>query len=185
MEKLELESLFDSTAINFKFGLDDKFKPFFEIIFDKIKNISDDVIINKFQQLWLKTNKEWNDEFGWGGYPSLARWLEILDKKPLTEVEIKKKKEDYEKFLFHQVQIISHWAADSNLEILFPNKYLNPENENLKIIIDTYCKVKSDLPRKRIIKMGEYLRKKIIENREKFTNEIISISREQIPLLLR
>jgi len=80
MEKLKLESFFETTAENFNFKLNKGFENLLNIIQSQTEKVPDEVIKKKFQELWLLTNDEWHKKFNlqWGGYPSLAQWLEIL-----------------------------------------------------------------------------------------------------------
>lgn len=184
MEKEQLKKLFTLTANNFQFTLEEEFGIFFDMIYTQVKDVSDDHINKKFQQLWLKTSKEWNDEFGYRGYPNLARWLEILVKKPLTDEEILIAKKEHEEKLTLYAKFIIQWVIDPNLTISFCNRYKNPENQHLKLMIDKFCNVKEELPKERIKKMAEYLQKNYLENKDLFFEKMREIADNQNQLLL-
>ena len=184
MEKQKLESLLESTATNFKFKLDESFEPFVDLIFERIKHSPTEDIIKRFHQLWLKPNQEWNDEFGWGGYPSVARWLEVLDKKPLTEIEIARKKREYQANLLHKAEVITRWVNDPNLRTFFPSRYKNPEYSYIKNILDKFWGIKEELTDDRIVKMAICTKKRFLDDPVGFRKEFMGVAREQSPLLL-
>ena len=184
MEKQKLESLLESTATNFKFKLDESFEPFVDLIFERIKHSLTEDIVKRFHQLWLKTNQEWNDEFGWGGYPSVARWLELLDKKPLTEIEIAKKKREYQEYLRHTAQVINLWVNDPNLRNFFPSRYNNPDYKHIKSILDKLWKVKEELTNDIIVNKAICTKKKFLDDPVGFRQELMGVARKQSPLLL-
>lgn len=184
---MELRSNFITTSSNFGFILpqDGSFEPLFKIIQKQTDKLSDDVVNKKFQQLWLLTNDEWHKRFNlkWGGYPSLAQWLEILVEKPLTDEEIAKRKIEYEDNLRFKASIVGVWCNDPNLLTSFPQRYKNRDNIEIKAIIDKYCKVKEDLADDRIKKMAEYLKKQLNSDKSKFYSSLREIARNQQPLL--
>lgn len=184
MEKEQLKKLFSLTANNFQFTLEEEFSIFFDMIYQQVKDVADDHINKKFQQLWLKTSKEWNKEFGFRGYPTLARWLEILVKKPLTDEELLKVKQEHEAKLTLYAKFIAVWVNDPNLTISFCNRYENPENRHLKLMIDKFCKVNEELPRERVKKMAVYLQKNYLENKSLFIEKLREIADNQNQLLL-
>ena len=186
MEKLELESLFETTAENFNFKLNKGFEKLLDVIQFQTEKLPDQVIAKKFHQLWLLTNDEWHKKFNlqWGGYPSLAQWLEILVEKPLTDEEIARKKKEHEEKLTLYTKFVVAWVSDPNLSISFYNRYKNPENEHLKLMIDKYCKVKEELPKERIIKMAGYLQSCYNQNKDLFFKEMREIADNQNQLLL-
>jgi len=184
VEEKRLQNLIDATCINFQFQHEAAYKPIFDILYQKIKLCDEAVITHKFEELWKMTSKEWNRDYGFRGYPSLAQWLEILIAKPLTEIEIEKKKKDYEDNMRFKASSIAAWVNDPNLSISFLNRYKNPTNEHLKLVIDSYCKVKTELPDERIKKMGEYLRKEYLQDKQLFFKEIKGIAKNQNQLLL-
>ena len=184
MEKQQLKKLFNLTASNFQFILEEDFSIFFDMIHQQTKDVADSHINEKFQQLWLKTSKEWNKEFGYRGYPTLARWLEILVKKPLTNEEIAKRRKEYEEKLTLYAKFIIIWVNDPNLSISFYNRYKNPDNRHLKLMIDRYCKVKEELSDERIKKMAEYLKTTYTQNKDLFFKEMRAIAQDQNQLLL-
>jgi len=186
MEKLKLESLFETTAENFNFKLNKGFENLLNIIQAQTDKLPDEIIKKKFQQLWLLTNDEWHKKFNlqWGGYPSLAQWLEILVEKPLTDEDIKRKKIEYEENLRFKASVVGVWCNDPNLLISFPQRYKNPLNGHIKLMLDTYCKVKENLPDERIKKMAVYLKKELDQDKTLFYNTLKGIAREKQPLLL-
>ena len=72
----QLKQWLDATGLNFQFKLGKEFKPIFDILYQKVKNQDEKRIEAKFKELWKMTSNEWNDEFGFRGYPSLSSWLE-------------------------------------------------------------------------------------------------------------
>lgn len=184
MEKLKLESFFNSTATNFKFKLGKDFEPFFDIIFEQVKNIPHQDIEIKFHQLWLTTSQEWYDQYGWAGYPSLACWLEILDKKPLTNLETEKQKKEHEARLRTFVATIIANITTPNLNNFFPSRYKSEGFSDLKPIIDRYYGVEEKLPRELIIKMAQDLRNQYLEDPVFFRKKMIAAARINQPLLL-
>ena len=72
MEKLKLESLFETTAENFNFKLNKGFENILNIIQSQTDKVPDEKIRKKFQQLWLLTNDEWHKKFNlqWGNRKS-------------------------------------------------------------------------------------------------------------------
>lgn len=179
----ELKNLIHLTSVNFQFEAKIDYSPIVLAIHEKIKNHDINIIQSKFENLWKMTNKEWNDEYGFRGRPSIGRWLEILIEKPLTDDEILRKKREYEENLHFKASIIGVWCNDPNLLISFPYRYKNPLNDEIKLIINKYCKVKEDLPDERIKKMAQYLKEKLAENKELFYNNLKEIARNQQPLL--
>jgi hypothetical protein len=95
--KQHLLERFNQTALNFKFKLGEDVKPFFDIIFDQIKHQPEAEIDKKFQQLWLTPIADWNKKYGFGGYPALSDWLEILKgERPLTDEQKAEELRQYE-----------------------------------------------------------------------------------------
>lgn len=184
IEKQYLKQLIHATGQNFQFKLMPEFEFIFNMLFDKVKNCDKAVITKKFEELWKTTSDEWNKQYGFRGYPSLAQWLEILVEKPLTNEEIEKKKKEYEENLRFKASIIGVWCNDPNLLISFPQRYKNPENEHIKLVIDTYCKVKENLADERIKKMAIYLKKELDQDKALFYNTLKGIARAKQPLLL-
>jgi hypothetical protein len=179
-----LKNFISITGINFQFETQEDYKPIIFAVYEKIKDCDIETIKNKFENLWKITNKEWNDEYGYRGRPSIGRWLEILVEKPLTDEEIEKRKIEYEENLRFKASIIGVWCNDPNLLISFPQRYKNPENEHIKLVIDTYCKVKEKLPDERIKKMAIYLKKELDQDKALFYDTLKGIAREKQPLLL-
>ena len=186
MEKLELESLFETTAENFNFKLNKGFEKLLDVIRFQTEKLPDQVINKKFQQLWLLTNDEWYKKFNlqWGGYPSLAQWLEILVEKPMTDEEIAKRRKEYEEKLTLYAKFVVIWVNDPNLTISFYNRYKNPDNRHLKLMIDRYHKVKEELSDERIKEMAEDLKAAYTQNQVLFFKEMRAIAQDQNQLLL-
>ncbi len=179
-----LKNLIDITGINFQFTISEKYKPIFEMLYDKVKDCDNDVINKKFQELWKTTSEEWNKKYGFRGYPSLAQWLEILVKKPLTDEEIAKRKIEYENGLRIQVGKFIVILNDPYFERVYYNRYLDPNYIEVKLLADKYCNVKGILPEEKIRKMAHYLKKELQENKEEFCQKLIGIVRKHQPLLL-
>jgi hypothetical protein len=186
MEKLKLESFFETTAENFNFKLNKGFENLLNIIQSQTEKVPDEVIKKKFQELWLLTNDEWHKKFNlqWGGYPSLAQWLEILVEKPLTDEEIEKKKKEYEENLTIQAKTVGVWLNAPYYERLFCSRYKCPLYVDIKLMLDTYCKVKENLSDDRIKKMAVYLKEKLDQDKALFYDTLKGIAREKQPLLL-
>lgn len=189
MEKAKLKQLFLATATNFNFKLsaDGSFEPLFNIIHEQTKKVSDDVINKKFQQLWLLTNDEWHKKFNlaWGGYPSLASWLEILVEKPLNDEDIAKKKREYEERLKLQIWKLIAILNDNYFQRVYYNKYIDPNYIELKLLVDKFCNVKEELNPDKIKKMAIYLRGELDRNKSEFCDKLNGILRKQQPLLLK
>jgi hypothetical protein len=184
MKKENLQKLIDLTAKNFKFKLDDDFKVFFDMIYNQIKDIPDEVINKKFQQLWLKTNDEWNKQYGYSGYPSLSSWLEILKSKPLTDEQILKKKKDHEKRIKFLVASVAVWISDPNLEYSFVNKYKDPDNKHIVRIINQVMKVEEELPLERIKDLGLGMKVAYDKDKNRFFAKLKKITEYQNQLLI-
>lgn len=184
LEKKWLRDMINATGLNFQFKYEKEFEPIFNILYDKIKECDQAILEKKFQELWKTTSAEWNDEYGFRGYPSLARWLEILVEKPLTKKELEKRKKEYEEKLTAYANFIVVWVSDPNLSISFCNRYKNPSNRHLKLMIDSYCKIKEELPDERIKKMAIYLKEKLGQNKQLFFKEMRDIAKNQNQLLL-
>ena len=186
METVKLDDLFEATAENFNFKLGKGFKYLADKIQEQTEKVPDEVIEKKFQQLWLLTNDEWSKKYNlqWGGYPSLAQWLEILVEKPLTDEQLLIAKKEHEEKLTLYAKFIVVWVNDPNLTTSFRRRYENPENQHLKLMIDKFCKVKEELPKERVKKMAEYLNKNYLSNKELFFTEMRAIADNQNQLLL-
>jgi len=184
VKKEYLKKIINATAINFQFELKEDFQFIFDMLFEKIKEQDQALITKKFQELWKLTNQERNDEFGFRGYPSLARWLEILASKPLTEIELQERKRKHEEKLILYAKYIVIWVKDPNLSISFLNAYKNPSNRHLKTIIDCYLQITEELPDERVVKMGKYLKKKYLEDEKKFISDMRNVANVNNQLLL-
>ena len=179
-----LKSMIDATGVNFQFLYGKDFKLIFDMLYNKIKHCEQQILQKRFEDLWKKTSAEWHKEYGFRGYPSLSQWLEILAEKPLTEIEIVKKKKEYEDNLRFKSSIVGVWCNDPNLSISFLYRYKNPLNKDIKSIINTYCNVKENLSDERIKKMAVYLKEEWTENKQEFYTKLKDISRKEYPLLL-
>ena len=170
-------------AKTFQFKLMREFEFIFNMLFDKIKLCDKLVITKKFEELWKTTSDEWNKQYGFRGYPSLAQWLEILVEKPLTDEEIEKRKIEYERNLTVQASIVGMWVNAPFYERLFSSRYNDPENKHIKSMIDGYFGIKEKLSDERVRKMAVCLKERLEENRELFYNKLKGIARNQQPLL--
>ena len=148
MQKQELKKYFTITASNFKFNLDEGFEILFEMIFLQTQKIKDEVIIKKFQQLWIMTAEEWNEKYrGWGGYPNLSQWLEILTgDRPKTDTELEKEQVEWQNKINYCISVIKHWLEDKNFDETYPQiaKYRNSNNQlMIDVVNKTYrCSTK-------------------------------------------
>ena len=148
MQKKELKRYFTITASNFKFNLDEGFEILFEMIYVQTEKIKDEVIVKKFQQLWLTTAEEWSEKYrGWGGYPNLSQWLEILTgERPKTDAELEKSQAEWERKINYCVAVIRNWLEDRNFDETYPQiaKYRNFNNQLMVDVINkTYrCSTK-------------------------------------------
>jgi len=176
--------MINATAVNFQFTLGDDFKPIFSMLYQAVKHVDEAVATKRMQELWKSTKAEWDGKYGFRGYPNLASWIEIFDKKPLTEIEISKKKREYEENLRHKAQIIILWVNDPNLKNFFPQRYKNPDYEHIKNILDKFWGVKEKLTDDRIVKMAICTKKKFLDDPVGFRQELIGVARDQSPLLL-
>ena len=185
MEISKLESLFETTAVNFNFKIGNGFKPLFGIIAAQTEKVTDQEISKKFQQLWLLTNEEWHKSFNlqWGGYPSLAQWLEILVEKPLTDEEIEKRKLEFERDLTIQASIVGTWVNAPYYERLFCERYKNPLYSHIKSMIDTYFNLNENLTDDRIKKMAVCLKERLEADKTLFYKTLKGIARNQQQLL--
>lgn len=176
--------MIDATGINFQFKYGKEFKPIFDMLYSKIKNCDQEVLEKKFEELWKTTSYDWNNEYGFRGYPSLAQWLEILVEKPLIDEEIEKRKIEYERNLTVQAGIVGTWLNSPFFERLFCERYKCPQNKHIKSMIDDYFKLKEELSDDRIRKMAIYLKSKLDEDKPLFYNTLKGIARKQQPILL-
>ena len=187
MQYEKLKSLFYTTSTNFdfKFPQDGSFEPLFKAIQKQTEKVLDEVLEKKFQQLWFLTNDEWHKKFNikWGGYPSLAQWLEILVEKPLTDEEIEKRKLEYERDLTIQASIVGTWLNSPYYERLFAERYKCPQNKHIKSMIDTYFNLKENLTDDRIKKMSICLKERLEADKTLFYKTLKGIARNQQQLL--
>lgn len=184
LNKEWLRNMIDATGINFQFKYGKEFKPIFDMLYSKLENCSQEVLEKKFEELWKTTSYDWNNEYGFRGYPSLGQWLEILAEKPLKDQELEKRKIEYERNLSLQASIVGTWCNDPNLLISFPQRYKSHLNSHIKLMIDTYLNVKEELPDERIKKMATHLKSKLDDDKALFYNSLKGIARKQQPLLL-
>ena len=180
----KLKQLIDATGLNFQFKLGKEFKPIFDTLYQKIKSQDEKKIEKKFQELWKMTAKEWNDEFGFRGYPSLSSWLEILVEKPLTEAEIEKKRIEHKQMLQLQAGTVINWLHAPEGIRLFCQRYKNEDYKQIKQVLDKFCNVRQELGVERIVDMAEFLLKKINEDKQDFCLKFIKIADQQQPFLL-
>jgi hypothetical protein len=194
-----LRNIINATGVNFQFTLGDEFKPIFTMLYEAVKHVDEGVATKRIQELWKTTKSEWDSKYGFRGYPNLASWIEILDKKPLTEVESAKKKREYQEYLMHTTAVINLWVNDPNLRTFFPRRYKNPDYQHIKFfprryknpdyqhiknILDKFWKVKEELTNDRIVNMAIGTKKKFLDDPVGFRQELMAVAREQSPLLL-
>jgi hypothetical protein len=184
MEKQLLKDMMRATAINFQFKLTKDFEPIFEMVYKAVKNIDAAFIERKFQELWKMTSDEWNNKFGFRGYPSLSSWLEILQEKPKTEEEIRIEKRKYEENLRFKASVVSLWVSDPNLTILLSSKLKNEDNQHFKDMIYSYCGISGDLSKEEIVKLSAKLKKDLLADPQAFRKAFIELGRKQQPFLL-
>jgi hypothetical protein len=184
MEKEKLKKLFRLTATNFKFKLDEDFGIFFEMVYAKVQNISDELITKRFQQLWLTTTEEWNKEYGYAGYPSLSDWIKIIaGEKPPTDEEKLEELKEYEKRMEVFSAYIIAWLHQPSISPhrYFLDKYKDEQNSHLKTIINQFAKVSRDLPNEGIIKLASQLKAKYEADKIGFKERLKNIAKEQNP----
>ena len=179
-----LRNIINATGVNFQFTLGDEFKPIFTMLYEAVKHVDEGVATKRIQELWKTTKSEWDSKYGFRGYPNLASWIEILDKKPLTEVESAKKKREYQEYLMYTTAVINLWVNDPNLRTFFPRRYKNPDYQHIKNILDKFWKVKEELTNDRIVNMAICTKKKFLDDPVGFRQELMAVTREQSPLLL-
>ena len=142
----KLLNRFNQTALNFKFKLGEDFKPFFQIIFEKTKHITEAEIDKKFQQLWLIPAADWNKKYGFAGYPALSDWFDILvGQRPKTDEQLREEHRRWEQSINNHIAVIKCWLNDRNFMETKPQyyHYTNSDNEHLKKIIDDAYKNKN------------------------------------------
>ncbi len=184
MKKEFLKNMINATGVNFQFTVSDEFKPIFTMLYEAVKHVDESTATKRIQELWKMTKNEWDSKYGFRGYPNLASWIEILDKKPLTDEEIAKKKREYQENLRHTAQIINLWVNDPNLRNFFPSRYKNPEYQHIKNILDKFWGVKEELTNDRIVNMAICTKKRFLDDPVEFRQELMGVAREQSPLLL-
>ena len=183
LDKKWLKSRITATGFNFQFKYEKEFEPIFEILYDKLKNCEQDFLEKKFEELWKTTSYDWNNEYGFRGYPSLAQWLEILVKKPLTDEEIEKRKLEFERNLTIQASIVGTWVNAPYYERLFCERYKNPLYSHIKSMIDTYFNLNENLTDDRIKKMAVCLKERLKADKPLFYKTLKGIARNQQQLL--
>lgn len=178
--KQELEQLLTATANNFKFKMNEGFEMIFNMIFDRIKHLTRDEVQKKFEQLLLTSNQEWNRKYGFAGYPALSDWINILvGERPLTDAEKLEANRKHDDRLKTWVGTIMVWLNDRNPEILFLNKYKNPENQPMINIINQFGKKATT--DEEITKLGRWLKDKYQSNKDIFKTKLKEIANEQNP----
>jgi hypothetical protein len=181
----ELANLIELVSHNFKFKMPEGFEVIFNMIYSQVNHLDRMIVQKKIEQLLLTSNKDWNEKYGFAGYPSLSDWIVILvGEKPLTDEQLYIAKKEHEDKLTLYAKFIVVWLNDSNLTTSFCSRYQNEENNHLKLMIDRYCKVKEELTRERIIKMAAYLKKNYQDNKELFFTQMREIADDQNQLLL-
>lgn len=170
-------------ASNFRFKLDENFDLIFRLVFEKTKHLEVVEVQKKFEQLLLMSAEEWNEKFrGFGGYPNLSQWIEILSgKRPLTDAEKIEANRRHEEGLRIAVGTIIVWINDQNLDILFKNKYKNQENKGLVVLINSYAG-KPATNDEEIIKLGRWLKSKYQADKALFKAKLKGIADQQNPL---
>lgn len=189
MEKDKLRKMFKLTATNFKFKLDEDFNIFFEMIYEKVKNIPDEMLTKRFQQLWLRTNEEWNKEYGYAGYPSFADWILILtEKRALTDKQIEQEKKKHEERLKWIVSYVYHWIDPKydceNDCRPFARYYLEPrdeEQQKTRDLINKFYNVTTELTYDEARELGLKIRQ---ESWEELKPKLLRVVKEQNQLLL-
>jgi hypothetical protein len=115
---------------------------------------------------WLK-EMMWQGEYGGVAQPEL------------TDAEKLKHKTNHDERLRTWVGTIIAWINDRNPEILFLNKYKNPDNQPIINIIDQYAKKATT--DEEITKLGRWLKDKYESNKENFKTKLKQIANEQNP----
>ncbi len=188
MEKEKLKKLFRLTATNFKFKLDGDFEIFFEMVYAKVQNISDELITKRFQQLWLTTTEEWNKEYGYAGYPSFADWIWILtERRALTDKQIEEEKARHEKSLRYLVGDIRYWVEVGHIDDrgrVFANYYNEPNHHKVKNLINKYYNINSELSYDELLELAMRIRKEKDDGWEDMRERLLIVARDENKLLL-
>ena len=188
MEKNKLKKMLSLTATNFKFKLDEDFSIFFDMIYEKVKNIPDELITKRFQQLWLTSNEDWNKKYGYAGYPSFSDWLFILTgNKPLTDIQIeqeRKRHEDHIKYLASKkINSISEDYGNQEARVFVMN-YFDPEREKERNIIDNIYEVNKKLTEDEAKNLCLKIRKDRDADFDNFKKRLLETTNKQNQLLL-
>jgi hypothetical protein len=190
MEKEKLKKMFRFTATNFKFKLDEDFSIFFEMIYEKVKNIPDDLIIKRFQQLWLRSTDEWNKEYGFAGYPSFADWIFILTgSRALTDVQIEEKKKSHDIYLKRIVSNVAY-RTDSKYDEdgrVFANYYLESEDcqsKETRDLVNKFYNITTALTYDEARELGLKIRKEKEKNWDDLKSKLLEIAKNQNQLLI-
>ena len=187
MQKDKLKKLFKLTATNFKFKLDKDFGIFFEMIYAKVQNISDELITKRFQQLWLITTQEWNEKYGYAGYPSFADWIWILtQRRALTDKQIQEQKKYHDLYLKKIVSYVAYWTDpkyDTDGRV-FANYYLESNCKETNDLINKFYNIKKVLNYDEARKLGLKIRRDQQENWDELRSKLLAVAQEQNQLLL-
>jgi hypothetical protein len=174
----KLLNRFNQTALNFKFKLGEDFKPFFQIIFEKTKHITEAEIDKKFQQLWLIPAADWNKKYGFAGYPALSDWLDILvGQRPKTDEQLREEHRRWEQSINNHIAVIKCWLNDRNFMETKPQyyHYTNSDNEHLKKIIDDAYKNKNytkEFTKEQILSLFLKIRGEYLTDKQVFTHKL-------------
>ena len=169
-------------ASNFRFKLDESFDIIFKLVFEKIKHLEVVELQKKFEQLLLMNAEDWNEKFrGFGGYPNLSQWIEILvGERPLTDSEKLEANRKHDEKLRIWVGIVIVWINDQNLDTLFKQKYKNEENSQITNLIDKYAKKATT--DEEILKLGRWLKSKYEADKALFKAKLKGIADKENPL---
>ena len=154
-------------------------------LIDKCKSIDSDRFLTGIDKLISIPQDEWNKTYGFKGRPSIVDLVEILSgDRPLSDEEKFKKIEAHKaQMRIYTAQIASGWLDDErfNIRFAFVGRYKNPENAKLKAMIDEFLDIKEELTDERILKMGNYLRKKLLADKGLFFEKMLGIAKKQNP----
>lgn len=182
--KENLAVLMEAVSSNFKFKLNEGFELIFNMIFEQIKHLDRSVVQKKFEQLLLTSNEQWNQKYGFAGYPSLSDWIKIIaGERPATDEDKAEELKQYEDRMNYFAGYIIAWLHQpSILEYrYFLEKYKNPDNKHLKTIIDDFAKIKEDIHDDRIIKLAAFLKSQYDADKNGFKEKLRNIAKEQNP----
>lgn len=94
-----------------------------DMVFESVKNIDSAAINQGFQAIFSISQKQWNEEYGFGGKPSISDFIGFFDlkNKPKSIEEIAKL--EVEKILYESRYAFSAWKPENPTTIAVINSF--------------------------------------------------------------